>query len=109
MLDVRGQRVDARDRLYLAADLPLLVVWGTGDAIIPAHHGTGLAAGLPDCRLELFERSGHFPHLTEPVRLARVLADWISTTEPAELDTRALTAQLRHPDPATPVEALTPA
>jgi len=97
VLDVWGQRVDARDRLYLAADLPLLVVWGARDAIIPLHHGTALTAGLPDARLEVFERSGHFPHLTEPGRLAGVLADWISTTEPAQLDPASLTERLRKP------------
>ena len=97
VLDVRGQRVDARDRLYLAADLPLLVVWGARDAIIPLHHGTALAAGLPDARLEVFERSGHFPHLTEPYRLAAVVADWVATTEPAQLQPSALTERLRTP------------
>ncbi len=83
VLDVRGQRVDARDRLYLAAHLPLLVVWGARDAIIPLRHGTGLAAQVPAARLEVFAASGHFPHLTEPARLAAVLADWVATTAPA--------------------------
>ena len=97
VLDVRGQRVDARDRLYLAADLPLLVVWGARDAIIPLAHGTALAAGVPTARLEVFERSGHFPHLTEPDRLAAVLADWLATTAPARLDATTLTERLRAP------------
>ena len=95
VLDVRGQRVDARDRLYLAADLPMLVVWGARDAIIPLHHGTALTAGLPDARLEVFERSGHFPHLTEPDRLAALLQDWVSTTAPGQLDPAALAERLR--------------
>jgi pimeloyl-ACP methyl ester carboxylesterase len=97
VLDVRGQRVDARDRLYLAADLPLLVVWGARDAIIPVRHGRDLCASLPSARLEVFEQSGHFPHLTEPDRLARVLHDWLTTTEAAELDPSTLTERLRHP------------
>ena len=105
VLDVRGQRVDARDRLYLAADLPLLVVWGAKDAVIPLHHGTHLVAGLPDARLEVFERSGHFPHLTEPERLAGVLQDWLDTTEPAHLDATSLTERLRRPLVATSKDA----
>ena len=95
VLDVRGQRVDARDRLYLAADLPLLVVWGRQDAIIPVAHGLELAETVPSARLEVFDRSGHFPHLTEPDRLAGVLGDWLTTTEPAELDRSTLTERLR--------------
>ncbi len=97
VLDVRGQRVDARDRLYLAAELPLLVVWGARDAIIPVAHGRSLAAQVPRTRLEVFERSGHFPHLTEPDRLAAVLAQFVSSTEPARLDASELTDRLRAP------------
>jgi pimeloyl-ACP methyl ester carboxylesterase len=97
VLDVAGQRVDARDRLYLAADLPLLVVWGGRDTIIPLSHGTSLAAKVPAARLHVFERSGHFPHLSEPARLARVLADFIATTEAADLDPATLSERLRQP------------
>ncbi len=97
VLDVRGQRVDARDRLHLAADLPLLVVWGRRDRIIPVAHGRALAASIPSARLEVFDRSGHFPHLTEPERLADVLVDWLATTPAADLDPQALTRRLRAP------------
>ena len=97
VLDVAGQRVDARDRLYLASDLPLLVVWGGKDTIIPVSHGTSLAARVADARLEVFARSGHFPHLSEPARLADVLASWVAGTEPAFLDAGSLTERLRTP------------
>jgi pimeloyl-ACP methyl ester carboxylesterase len=48
VIDVHGQRVSASDRLYLASDVPTLIVWGERDPIIPvahAHdaHGPGLA------------------------------------------------------------------
>lgn len=106
VLDVRGQRIDARDRLYLAADLPLLVVWGAKDSIIPVQHGRALAELVPSARLEVFERSGHFPHLTEPTRLARLLQQWLEDTEPAALDPETLTARLREPV-GKPVSAVT--
>jgi pimeloyl-ACP methyl ester carboxylesterase len=83
VLDPRGQRIDARDRLYLAADLPLLVVWGRKDSIIPVAHGKALADSVPGTRLEVFEQSGHFPHLTEPDRLARLLAGWLRRPRPS--------------------------
>jgi pimeloyl-ACP methyl ester carboxylesterase len=95
VLDVAGQRVDARDRLYLAADLPLLVVWGGRDAIIPLSHGVSLAEKVPTARLEVFARSGHFPHLTEPQRLATVLASFVAETDAAVLDPSTLTDRLR--------------
>ncbi len=100
VIDIRGQRVDGRDRLYLATDLPLLVVWGRRDAILPIEHGYTVAEAVPTARFEVFEDAGHFPHLTEPARLARVLADWHSSTQAAELDASSLTQRLRHPEVA---------
>ena len=97
VLDPAGQRVDARDRLYLAADLPLFVVWGRKDAIIPVSHGEALARSVPGTTLEVFEQSGHFPHLTEPARLAEVLADWLRRTPAVQVDPAGLTARLREP------------
>jgi len=97
VIDVRGQRVDGRDRLYLAVDLPLLVVWGEKDAIIPVEHGRAVGEALPNARVEVFARSGHFPHLTEPQRLAELFHDWLGTTEPAQLDSHSLTQRLRQP------------
>ena len=97
VLDPAGQRVDARDRLYLAADLPLFVVWGRKDAIIPISHGEELVDSVPGTTLEVFEQSGHFLHLTEPDRLARVLAGWLERTPPVRLDSSTLTARIREP------------
>ncbi|MCW2667825.1 MAG: alpha/beta hydrolase fold protein [Frankiales bacterium] len=97
VLDPAGQRIDARDRLYLAADLPLLVVWGAKDTIIPVSHGRSLAESVPGTTLEVFETSGHFPHLSEPQRLAVVLARWLQGTDAAQLDPSTLTARLRQP------------
>ena len=97
VLDPAGQRVDARDRLYLAADLPLFVVWGRKDAIIPVAHGESLAASVPGTTLEVFEQSGHFPHLPEPGRLAAVLVRWVESTPAVQLDPSTLTARLRTP------------
>jgi pimeloyl-ACP methyl ester carboxylesterase len=97
VLDIAGQRVDARDRLYLAADLPLLVVWGGRDPIIPVAHASLLAERIPGLQLEIFDRSGHFPHLTEPRRLAKVLGGFVTSTAGAVLDPASLTERLRNP------------
>jgi pimeloyl-ACP methyl ester carboxylesterase len=86
IVDEGGQRVDARDRLYLAADLPLLLLWGARDRIIPVAHGRAAHEFVPDSRLEVFAAAGHFPHRDEPVRFAATIANWMEEAPPAELD-----------------------
>jgi pimeloyl-ACP methyl ester carboxylesterase len=71
--DHRGQRVDATDRLYLLQHLPTLLVWGGQDPMIPVAHAHRAHAAMPHSRLEIFEASGHCPHLDEPARFARVV------------------------------------
>jgi pimeloyl-ACP methyl ester carboxylesterase len=89
-----GQRVDASNRLYLARHLPFLLVWGERDTIIPIAHAHAAREQVPDSRLEVFSRSGHFPQLDEPERFLHVLSDFIEETEPADLDAEGWRALL---------------
>jgi pimeloyl-ACP methyl ester carboxylesterase len=81
-----GQRVDARDRLYLAERVPTLIVWGDGDPIIPVSHGRRAHELMPHSRLEVFEGAGHFPHIDEPRRFASLIQRWIDSTEGSQSD-----------------------
>jgi pimeloyl-ACP methyl ester carboxylesterase len=86
LIDPAGQRVNASSRLYLAAEVPMLIVWGARDTMIPVEHAHAAHREVPEARLEIFEQAGHFPHLSEPLRFAEVLSSFIATTEPARLD-----------------------
>ncbi|HLM33226.1 MAG TPA: alpha/beta fold hydrolase [Gaiellaceae bacterium] len=86
VIDPRGQRVDATDRLYLARLMPTLIVWGRRDPLIPVHHADIAHRGMPGSRLEILDDVGHFPQLADPIRFARVLTEFIETTAPAEVD-----------------------
>jgi pimeloyl-ACP methyl ester carboxylesterase len=90
-----GQRVSATDRLYLTDALPVLLVWGERDPVIPVAHGRAAHAALPISRLEVFPDAGHFPMLDEPERFAALVADWVATTTPAEYDHERLGAVMR--------------
>jgi pimeloyl-ACP methyl ester carboxylesterase len=81
-----GQRVFAGDLLYLADEMPLLIVWGARDPIIPAHHGEHAHQTLPGSRLEIFEGVGHLPQLEAPGRFIAVLESFLAETEPAQFD-----------------------
>jgi pimeloyl-ACP methyl ester carboxylesterase len=86
VIDVHGQRVSATDRLYLLESMPTLVVWGERDHTIPIEHGRAAHAAIPNSRFETLPKAAHFPHLEDPEGLATVLADWLATTQPADLD-----------------------
>src|SRR5262245_37375843 len=55
VVDLHGQRVSATDRLYLAAAVPTLIVWGDRDPIIPVDHAYAAHELVPGSRLEIFE------------------------------------------------------
>jgi pimeloyl-ACP methyl ester carboxylesterase len=84
--DARGQVVTALDRLYLADVVPMLVVWGSRDRIVPASHAEAVRRLVPGARVEVFLGAGHWPHLADPARFTDVLLDFIATTEPARHD-----------------------
>jgi len=86
VVDTDGQRVAALDRLYLAEDLPVLIVWGERDPIIPVAHGRAAHAQMPGSRLEVFPGIGHVPQLEAPGRFAAVLQRFLDETEAAEFD-----------------------
>ncbi len=85
-IDAGGQRASAVDRLYLAGQMPTLIVWGENDRIIPASHADAAHQGIEGSRLEVFPNAGHFPYLDDPARFERVLVDFIRTTKPARID-----------------------
>jgi pimeloyl-ACP methyl ester carboxylesterase len=85
-VDVRGQVITMLDRCYLAAALPTLIVWGRRDGVIPLRHARVAHEAMPGSRLEVFDRSGHFPHHDEPARFVAVMEDFLDRTSPARYD-----------------------
>lgn len=96
-VDIRGQRATALDRLYLAAHMPTLIVWGEKDSIIPVQHAHNGHAGIEGSRLEVFAEAGHFPHLDCPGRFTSLLTQFVQSTKPARVDAQRVTALVRGP------------
>jgi pimeloyl-ACP methyl ester carboxylesterase len=82
----RGQSVAAADRLYLAAGIPVLIMWGARDPIIPVGHGENAHDVITGSRLEIFDGVGHLPQLEAPARFVAVLERFLEETEPAQFD-----------------------
>jgi pimeloyl-ACP methyl ester carboxylesterase len=95
VVGVRGQRVAAGDRLYLAEAVPVLIVWGARDSIIPVRHGEDAHRAIPGSRLEVFEEVGHLPQLEAPGRFIAVLERFLREIEPAEFDRDEWRARIR--------------
>ncbi len=94
VIDFRGQRVSARDRLYLLSGFPTLIVWGDRDHTIPLEHGRRAHESIPGSRFVTLSRAAHFPHLEDPHGLEAALRDFLETTEPARIDDADWSAML---------------
>lgn len=90
VIDHRGQRVSARDRLYLADAIPTIIVWGERDRIIPVSHAHRAFEEMPGSELKVFDDAGHFPHLDRPLPFTRGLTKFIKGTKPARLGHREI-------------------
>ncbi|WP_309229389.1 alpha/beta fold hydrolase [Blastococcus sp. TML/M2B] len=86
VVDTRGQCVTAIDRLYLAEAIPMLVIWGSRDPIVPVAHAEAIRERVPSARVEVFPDAGHWPHLARPDRFVEVLLDFIAATRPVQHD-----------------------
>lgn len=82
VVDLAGQRISANDRLYLAAGVPTLIVWGDEDRIIPVAHAHDAHDAIPGSRLEILSGAGHFLPFEDSGRFVAVLRDFLATTEP---------------------------
>ena len=98
VVDPSGQRVNAHDRLALAALIPSLIVWGEDDPIIPVAHGEAAHQAMPGSRLEVFAGAGHMPHDADPEHFAAILTDFCDTTDAARLTADHWQPMLDEPD-----------
>ena len=90
VVDNRGQAVSATNRLHLAAKLPVQVIWGDRDPIIPVSHGHATHEAIPGSRLAIVPGTGHYPHVEDPDTVERILVEFMASTEPGHIDHRAL-------------------
>ncbi len=83
VVDWRGQVISMADRAYLTDAMPMCVVWGRDDQVIPARHADNAARLAPKARVEVIPNAGHFPHRDHPHRFAKIVHEFIRTTQPA--------------------------
>ena len=95
VIGIGGQRIHATDRLYLTEGMPVLIMWGARDSMIPVHHGVRAHEAIRGSRLEIFEGVGHLPQLEAPGRFVAVLERFLEQTAPAKFDPREWRARFQ--------------
>ena len=108
VVDWRGQMITMLDRCYLAEPIPVQLIWGEQDSVIPVRHARLAHAAMPGSRLTIFDRCGHFPFHDDPDRFIEVVERFIDSTQAAvydqELLRRLLRAGLRQHATSGPVD-----
>ena len=113
VVDWRGQIVTMADRAYLTSAMPMGVIWGSDDKVIPVRHASNAAALAADARVEVIPNAGHFPHKDHPHRFAKIVHEFIRSTQPATYSRARFRALLKSgqaaPTPRATVTSITSA
>jgi pimeloyl-ACP methyl ester carboxylesterase len=96
VVDWRGQVVTMLDRCYLTESIPVQLIWGSQDAVIPVAHAHLAHAAMPGSHLEIFDGSGHFPFHDDPDQFVEALEKFIDSTDPSVYDRDVLRGLLRN-------------
>lgn len=82
-VDLNGQIITMRDRAYLTAAMPMALIWGARDQVIPVTHAESVRDLGLDATVEIFANSGHFPHKDHPERFVEFVNHFVASTAPA--------------------------
>ena len=69
-----GQHEILRERLPALSNLPVQIIWGTEDRIIPPRHAQGLPSNIS---VHLIPGAGHLPHMEKAAEVNRLLSAFI--------------------------------
>ena len=88
--------------------MPMLVVWGAQDSVIPVKHA-GIASDLaPGATVEVIADAGHFPHKDHPQRFVKIVDEFFRTHPPASYHRGRWRSLLRNGPQAPVPPSLTP-
>jgi pimeloyl-ACP methyl ester carboxylesterase len=81
---LRGLAIDRADlrRLLPAIRVPVLLLTGDRDTLVPRSCWEELERGLPDLRRVEFANCGHYPQYTHPGVMAEAIAAFLDSTPP---------------------------
>lgn len=100
VLSWRGQYVTMTDRAYLARLMPMLVIWGKQDGVIPVSHAGTARSYARNAEVHVLDKSGHFPHKDHPEVFCDLLRHFVENNAPANYHRGRWRALMRSGDQA---------
>jgi 3-oxoadipate enol-lactonase len=76
-LSAMRDRPDSTALLPSLGDLPVLVVSGEDDRIIPAGQARALAEAIPGARLRIMDGAGHLPPVERPAETTEIVREFL--------------------------------
>lgn len=83
VVDWRRQLISMRDRAYLTQLMPLHVIWGEQDQVLPVSHAETIEQLAPGATVTIVPDSGHFPHRDHPQVVVEALRSFLQTSPAA--------------------------
>jgi pimeloyl-ACP methyl ester carboxylesterase len=62
---------------YAEISLPVKIIWGREDTVVPVDRAERLAQMIPDSELEIIDGAGHLIQYDAPAQLAVALHRWL--------------------------------
>jgi pimeloyl-ACP methyl ester carboxylesterase len=62
-----------------AIEVPLFMVWGEHDGLVPSKHAAEFARVHPTAHVHVFGDCGHYPHIELPSRFNRLMHEWLGS------------------------------
>jgi pimeloyl-ACP methyl ester carboxylesterase len=81
VINTKGQRVSALDKLSLINGERVMIIWGDKDPMIPHTHGENAHALLPGSQFVIFGDAGHEPHVSDPRRFTSLIIEHVTHQE----------------------------
>ncbi len=67
-------------------EMPVLLLWGEQDRVIPVSHARAFEAAIPDSKLITYADAGHLPMEETPEQVARDIDVWIQSLDGAAVE-----------------------
>lgn len=65
-----------RTQVAITSTIPILVLWGREDRVLPPWQAKNVATMLPWSRVHMLDGAGHTPHRSAPATVAREIAEF---------------------------------